>query len=92
MISPNCQLRISDIVPRQLVISPDSKDKDGDPLYIIGKYGNTTGLTLGCYSGLEAYTCSEFGKESMEVVVYNYSQTSIITIDNKLINRELRRS
>lgn len=92
MIPPNRQLRISDVVPRQLVISPDSKDKDGDPLYIIGKYGNTTGLTLGCYSGLEAYTCSEFGKESMEVAVYNYSQISIITIDNKLINRELRRS
>lgn len=44
-------------------------------LYIVGKYGNTTKLTLGRYSGMEAYTCTDLGEESREVVVYNYSKT-----------------
>jgi len=51
-------------------------DKNGDPLYIVGKYGNATKFTVGRYSGMEGYTCTEFGLESREVVVYNHSKTS----------------
>ena len=50
-------------------------DKNGDPLYIAGKYGSVTKFTLGRYSGMEGYTCTEFGLESREVVVYNHSKT-----------------
>lgn len=55
---------------------PDCYDENGYPLYIVGKDGNTTDFTVGRYSGLEAYLCDEFGKESIEVAVYNYSKTS----------------
>lgn len=53
-----------DIAPCQLVVLPDAEDMDGDALFIVGKYGNTTGLTLVRYSGLEVYTCDKFGVES----------------------------
>ena len=53
-------------MPRRLVINLDTEDKNGEPLYIVGKYGNTT--KLGNYSGMDAYTCTEFGLESREVV------------------------
>jgi hypothetical protein len=43
---------------------------------VVGKYGNTTKFTLGNYSGMDAYTCTEFGLESREVVVYNYKKGS----------------
>ncbi|KAF8647091.1 hypothetical protein AX16_006925 [Volvariella volvacea WC 439] len=72
----NLQLPIRRALPRRLVIDPDTEDKNGEPLYIVGKYGNTTKLTLGRYSGMDAYTCTDLGLESREVVVYNYSKTS----------------
>ncbi|KAF8350664.1 hypothetical protein F5887DRAFT_1209562 [Amanita rubescens] len=55
------QLPICSILPRLRVLNPDTMDKNGNPLYIVGKAG---------------YTCTEFGLESREVVVYNHSKTS----------------
>jgi hypothetical protein len=75
-IPTNLQLPIRNALPPRLVLSPDTEDKNGEPLYIVGKYGNTTKLTLGRYSGMEAYTCTDLGLESREVVVYNYSKHS----------------
>ena len=75
-IPADLQLPIRKVVPRRLVINPDTEDRNGEPLYIVGKYGNTTKLTLGRYSGMEAYTCTDLGLESREMVVYNYSKTS----------------
>ncbi|KAG8718408.1 hypothetical protein FRC08_005310 [Ceratobasidium sp. 394] len=75
-IPASLQLPIQSILTRHHVLNPDTYDKNSDPLYIVGKYGNTTKLTLGRYSGMEGYTCTEFGVESREVVVYNYSKTS----------------
>lgn len=75
-IPADLQLLITRVLPRRLVINPDTEDKNGDPLYIVAKYGNTTKLTLGRYSGMEAYICTDLGLESREVVVYNYSKTS----------------
>ena len=60
---------------RRLAINPDTEDKNREPVHIVGKYGNTTKLTLGRYSGMNAYTCTDSGLESREVVVYNYSKT-----------------
>jgi hypothetical protein len=40
------------------------------------KDGNTTGLTVGRYSGLEALLCDEFGVESIELAIYNYDNKS----------------
>ncbi|KIO05838.1 hypothetical protein M404DRAFT_999565 [Pisolithus tinctorius Marx 270] len=70
-IPADLQLPILRALPRRLAINPDTEDKNGEPLYVVGKYGSTTKLTLGNYSGMDAYTCTEFGLESREVVVYN---------------------
>ncbi|KAH9042942.1 hypothetical protein EDB83DRAFT_2507572 [Lactarius deliciosus] len=75
-IPADLQLPIHRALPRRLVNNPDTEDKNGEPLYIVAKYGSTTKLTLGRYSGMEAYTCTDLGLESWDVVVYNYSKTS----------------
>ena len=75
-IPTNLQLPIRAALPCHRVLNPDTEDMNGEPLYIVGKYGNTTKLTLGRYSGMDAYTCTDLGEESREVVVYNYSKTS----------------
>ncbi|EJD00197.1 uncharacterized protein FOMMEDRAFT_136267 [Fomitiporia mediterranea MF3/22] len=72
----NRMLRIQGVVTREQLANPDCYDENGDPVYIVGKVGCTTDFTVGRYSGLEAYLCDEFGKESIEVAVYNYSKTS----------------
>ncbi|KAJ7103049.1 hypothetical protein B0H15DRAFT_190719 [Mycena belliarum] len=71
-IPANLQLPIRSALPRRL----DTEAKNGEPPYIVAKYGNTTKLTLGRYSGMEAYICTDLGLESREVVVYNYSKQS----------------
>ncbi|KAF8486823.1 hypothetical protein DFH94DRAFT_791066 [Russula ochroleuca] len=76
-IPADLQLPITRALPRRLVNSPDTEDKNGDPLYIVAKYGGTTKLTLGRYSGMEAYTCTDLGLESRDVVVYNYGKNSV---------------
>ncbi|KAL1940216.1 hypothetical protein VTO73DRAFT_9168 [Trametes versicolor] len=70
-IPADLQLPIHAVLPRRLVMNPDTEDKNGEPLYIVAKYGNTTKLTLGNYSGMDAYVCTEFGAESRECVIYN---------------------
>ena len=72
----NRLLRIQGVVTRELLATPDCYDEKGYPVYIVGKNGNTTDFTVGRYSGLEAYLCDEFGRESIEVAIYNYSNTS----------------
>ena len=69
-------LRIGKLLSRRPLAQPDCLDENGDPLYVVGKYGSKTGLTLGRYSGLEGYICPKSGLESEEVVVYNFNSTS----------------
>ena len=68
----NRLLKIGKTLTRPLPATPDCVDENGDPLYVVGKYGNKTGFTLGRYSGLEGYICSDSGLESKEIVVYNF--------------------
>ncbi|KZS99767.1 uncharacterized protein LAESUDRAFT_746029 [Laetiporus sulphureus 93-53] len=75
-IPADLQLPITRALPRRLVNSPDTEDKNGEPLYIVAKYGGTTKLSLGRYSGMEAYTCTDLGLESRDVVVYKYGKNS----------------
>jgi hypothetical protein len=72
----NRQLKIRGVVSRELLANPDCYDDNGNGMYVVAKDGNTTDLTVGRHAGLEAYLCDEFGKESLEVAVYNYSKTS----------------
>jgi hypothetical protein len=69
-------LKIDEALTRELLAKPDCLDENGGPMYVVGKDGNATGLTLGRYSGLEGYICDEFGLESKEVVVYNFDMKS----------------
>lgn len=48
MIPADLQPSVRCALPRRLVINPDTEDENGEPLYIVGKYSNTTKLTLGC--------------------------------------------
>ena len=70
------QLPVHHTLIHHLIINADTEDKNGNPLYIMGKYRNMTKLTLGRYSGMDAYTSTDLGLKSREVVVYNYSKTS----------------
>lgn len=72
----NRLLKFGKAVTRQLLAKPDCLDDNGDPLYVVGKYGAKTGLRLGRYSALEGYICTDIGLESKEVVVYNYDKAS----------------
>ncbi|KAH7327714.1 hypothetical protein B0J17DRAFT_580826 [Rhizoctonia solani] len=72
----NRQLKIRGVVSRKLLANPDCYDDIGNGMYVVAKDGNTTDLTVGRYAGLDAYLCDEFGQESIEVAVYNYSKTS----------------
>ena len=72
----NRLLKIDAPLTRELLARPDCLDENGDPMYIVGKNGGKTGLTLGRYSALDGYICNEFGVESREVVAYNFDKTS----------------
>ncbi|KAH9932743.1 uncharacterized protein BXZ73DRAFT_89899 [Epithele typhae] len=67
-IPDDLQLPIRRVLPRHLAINPGNKYAGGS---IVGKYGNATKLTLGSYSGMEAYLCTALGLESRAVPVYN---------------------
>ncbi|KAF6758905.1 hypothetical protein DFP72DRAFT_163863 [Ephemerocybe angulata] len=79
----NLQLPIRRALPRH-VLNPDGtndQSENGDSplpsdLSMVGKYGGATKLTLGRYSGMEAFICNDLGEESREVVVYNYRRVS----------------
>ncbi|KIY70454.1 hypothetical protein CYLTODRAFT_371021 [Cylindrobasidium torrendii FP15055 ss-10] len=75
-IPANMRFPVLSASPRRLVVSPNSEDTNGEPLYVLAKWGSTTHLTLGRYSGMDAYVCDAFGVESREVAVYNYSSTT----------------
>ena len=40
------------------------------------KYGNTTDLTVGRYTGPEAFVRDDLGQESTELAIYNYDRES----------------
>jgi len=72
----NRQLRINSCLTRELLDVPDCFDSSGEPCLIVMKDGNTTDLTVGRYSGLEAYLCDDLGIESVELAIYNYDRQS----------------
>ena len=72
----NHQLRINGCVMRELLAVPDCFDSNGKPCLVAMKDGNTTDLTVGRPTGLEAYLCDDLGVESIEPVIYNYNKQS----------------
>ena len=70
------KLRINGCVTREVLDNPDCFDSDNKPCLVVMKDGNTTDLTVGRYSGTEAYVCDELGIESIELAIYNYEKES----------------
>ena len=59
-------------VTAERLADPDSYDEQGSAAFVVAKDGQSSGLTFGRYSAMEAYTCDEFDHDSWEVAVFNY--------------------
>jgi hypothetical protein len=51
--------------------APAEFDAEGQRCLMVGKDGNTTGLTVGRYAGLVSFVENEVGVESIELGIYN---------------------
>ncbi|KAI1784354.1 hypothetical protein LXA43DRAFT_976738 [Ganoderma leucocontextum] len=67
-------LRLSGCVDAAGLANPYLSDENGNAGFIVAKDGQSTDLTFGRFSELEAYTCDAFQHESWEVAVLNFSK------------------
>ncbi|KAG8893110.1 hypothetical protein FRB99_002198 [Tulasnella sp. 403] len=65
------KLRIEGCATREELANPEEFDAEGQRCFIVGKYGNTTDLTVGRYAGLVSFLLNEVGIESVELGIYN---------------------
>ncbi|KAG8712164.1 hypothetical protein FRC09_020173 [Ceratobasidium sp. 395] len=66
--------RLSGCVDAAGLTNPYFWDDQGNPHFIVAKYGQSTDLTFGRFSELEAYTCDKSGHDSWEVAVFNLNK------------------
>lgn len=66
--------RIQGCVDAESMKKPHLLDELGNRCYIVAKDGQTTDLTFGRYSELEAYVVSDLTGSSWEVAVFNYAK------------------
>ncbi|KAI0309190.1 hypothetical protein OF83DRAFT_1186441 [Amylostereum chailletii] len=71
------KLRIEGCATKEDLANPAEFDSEGQRCLIVGKDGNTTDLTVGCYAGLVSFTRNESGIESVELGIYNSGVKSI---------------
>jgi hypothetical protein len=67
------RLRIVGCATKEELDNPTEFDSEGQPCFIVGKDGNTTDLTIGCYTGMVTFTRNETGDWSRELGIYNSS-------------------
>ena len=65
------KLRIEGCATKEDLANPAEFDGEGQRCLIVGKDGNTTDLTVGCYAGLVSLTLNEVCIESVELGIYN---------------------
>jgi hypothetical protein len=65
------KLRIVGCATKEDLATPTEFDSEGEHCYIVGKDGNTTGLTVGRYAGLVSFTRNDGGIVSVELSMYN---------------------
>ena len=65
------KLRIEGCATKEDLANPVEFDGEGQRCLIVGKDGNTTDLTVGCYAGLVSLTLNEVCIESVELGIYN---------------------
>lgn len=74
---PNDHLfRILGFVTAECLANPDFYNEQGNAVFIVAKDGQSSDLTFGRYSAMEAYTCDEFNHDSWEVAIFNYNRRS----------------
>ncbi|TRM65462.1 hypothetical protein BD626DRAFT_399375 [Schizophyllum amplum] len=72
---PNDHLfRLLGCVDADGLATPHFMDDNNNACFIVAKNGQSTDLTFGRFSELEAYTCDQFGNDSWEVAVFNFSK------------------
>ncbi|KZT00483.1 uncharacterized protein LAESUDRAFT_764553 [Laetiporus sulphureus 93-53] len=72
----NGLLRIRGVVPPEEMAKPECYDESDNPIFVVGKVGQTTGFRLARFSALNAYTCTLSGVESTEMLFYNLNKSS----------------
>lgn len=71
------KLRLHGTLDHDQLVEPTGTDEFGYARTVVGKDGNTTGLTSGHLVGLEAYLCSIAGIKSRELAIYNGSKFDV---------------
>ncbi|KAG6850417.1 hypothetical protein H0H93_013642 [Arthromyces matolae] len=56
------------------ITNPAQRDHNNEPCLIVGKDGNTTDLTVGCFAGLESFSNND-GTVSRELAVYGVQKS-----------------
>lgn len=64
------ELRIEGCATKDDLANPAEIDGEGQRYFMVGKDGNATDLTVGCYAGLESFFNHD-GIESVELGIYN---------------------
>jgi len=67
------RLRIVGCATKDDLDNPTEFDSEGERCFIVGKDGNTTDLTVGCYTGLVTFTLNNIGVWPRELGIYNSS-------------------
>ena len=65
------KLRIEGCAMKEDLTYPIEFDSEGQCCLIVSKDGNTTDLTMGCYTGLVSFTKNKVGIKSIELGIYN---------------------
>jgi hypothetical protein len=73
-------LPLRDLIPEDLMHNPDMLDHDGEACLLVIKNGNTTGVTIGCATGVFSYVREYFSNNthqtSMEWAILPYDHKS----------------
>lgn len=67
--------RLSGYVDAEDLSTPYFVDDDNNPCFVVAKAGQTTDLTFGHQSELEAYTCRDRVGESWEIAILNFGDS-----------------
>ena len=65
------KLQIEGCAMKEDLIYPTEFDSEGQCCLIVSKNGNTTDLTMRCYTGLVSFTKNKVGIKSIELGIYN---------------------
>ena len=71
------KLRIEGCATKEDLTYPADFDSERQRSIMVGKDGNTTDLTVGCYAGLVSFTQNAAGIDSIELGIYNSGHKNV---------------